>query len=68
MLAAVRQVAYTVGVLEMVFRLHTHDLWNAKTSGVVRNVGVIINGIEGRRRGQLLRMESWLVEAGLWGL
>ena len=37
----------TVGMLEMVFRLHTHDLWNAKTSGVVRNVSIIEDGTEG---------------------
>jgi hypothetical protein len=37
----------TVGVLEMVFRLHTHVvLWNAKTSGVVRNVCIIVDGTE----------------------
>lgn len=34
----------TVGVLEVVFRFHTHDLWNAKTSGVVRNVSITVDG------------------------
>jgi hypothetical protein len=35
----------TVGMLQMVFRLHTHVvLWNAKTSGVVRNVSIIVDG------------------------
>lgn len=55
----------TVGMLEMVFRLHTHDLWNAKTSGVGRNVSIIVDGPEGRPVGQLLHMVSWLSwEAG----
>lgn len=46
MLAAVTSSHYTVGVLEMVLGLHTHDLGNAKTSGVVRNVSIIIDGIK----------------------
>lgn len=54
-------------MLEVVLRLHTHDLWDTKTSGVVRNVGILVSGTEGRPRGQLLHMESWLVRAGWWG-
>lgn len=37
----------TVGMLEMVLWLHTHGLWNAKTSGVGRNVGIIVDRTEG---------------------
>ena len=61
----------TVGVLQMVLWLHTHHLWNAKTSGVVRNVGIIMDGTEGWPRGLLLHMASLAsllveVEAGGW--
>lgn len=59
---------YTVRMLEMVLRLQTHDLWNAKTSGVVRNVGIIVDGTERWPRGLLLHMASLLmgVETGGW--
>ena len=51
----------TVGVFEMVFRIHTHHLWNAKTSGVVRNVSIIVNGTEGDRIGSNNTWEGWLL-------
>lgn len=43
----------TVGMLDQVLRIQIHDLWSAKMSGVVRNVGIIMYGTEGRPRGQL---------------
>ena len=48
----------TVGMLEQILRIQIHDLWNAKMSGVVRNVGIIVDGTKRRPRGQLTHMEA----------
>lgn len=52
-------------MLQMVFRLHTHHLWNAKTSGDVRNVSIIVDGTKGCLRGQLSNMGRLALLVGL---